>query len=251
MAATPSKDVPIQPTKSDGQPGDSSDYIKDLKGTGTPQDPWQYTNQEGLTYVFDLVSQQWVLKESEAILIAQQQAIYGQPKEKEKEKEKENEETDPIKLAEAELKKKKKEEKKRKKKEKWQAKAKNPNVYVSGVPLDMKEDELGAYFAKCGVLKKDPETAIPKVKIYRAEDGTSKGDAIIGYFREESVDLALNILDGTEIRPGFLIKVVRAEFQPKAEFVKQKKKAPSKKVKRYNQKKGIKLGRRRTLPRYY
>jgi len=144
-----------------------------------------------------------------------------------------------VKKAEAELKRKRRQEKKKKKKEKWQTQAKNPNVFVSGFPLDMTEEELGVYFSKCGVLKKDPETAIPKVKIYRNEDGTSKGEGLVAYFREEAVDLATLILDGSEIRHGFTIKVVKAEFQPKAEFVKQKKKAPSKKVKLYNQAKEL------------
>jgi len=87
-------------------------------------------------------------------------------------------------------------------------------------------------------IKKDPETALPKIKIYKAQDGGTKGDALVSYFREESVEIALKILDGSEIRPGFPIKVVKAEFQPKTEFVKQKK-VPTKKVKRYNQKKEL------------
>ena len=52
------------------------------------------------------------------------------------------------------------------------------------------------------------------IKIYRDEDsGQPKGDARIGYMMEESVDMAIEMLNETEIRPGYSISVEQAEFQ--------------------------------------
>lgn len=45
------------------------------------------------------------------------------------------------------------------------------------------------------------------IKIYRDEDKVPKGDARIGYAMVESVDMAIEMLDGTEFRPGFKISV--------------------------------------------
>lgn len=35
----------------------------------------------------------------------------------------------------------------------------NPNVYVTGLPPDVSEEELGVLFKRAGVLKIDPETS--------------------------------------------------------------------------------------------
>lgn len=42
----------------------------------------------------------------------------------------------------------------------------------------------------------------PKVKMYAKEDGTFSGDALIVYFKEESVALAVAMLDDAELRIG-------------------------------------------------
>ena len=55
-------------------------------------------------------------------------------------------------------------------------------------------------------------TGKPRVKLYTDEEGNLKGDALIVYLREESVNLALNILDESEIRRGVRIKVQEASF---------------------------------------
>lgn len=55
------------------------------------------------------------------------------------------------------------------------------------------------------------------IKMYRDDEGNLKGDARIGYMMEESVDMALEMLNDSEIRPGYKIKVTQAEFQMKGE----------------------------------
>jgi len=91
------------------------------------------------------------------------------------------------------------------------------------------------------LIKKDAETAQPKVKVYRDEEGRGKGDALVHYYRPESVDIALKILDESQIRPGFPIKVQRAVFQPGGGGTekKKKKKKVSSKTKLYDQAKEL------------
>ncbi len=51
--------------------------------------------------------------------------------------------------------------------------------------------------SKCGMLDVDVRAkSRPKVKIYRDEEGRPKGDALATYVKVESVQLALQILDG-------------------------------------------------------
>lgn len=48
----------------------------------------------------------------------------------------------------------------------------------------------------------DIVTGEPKIKLYKDESGTLKGDALITFFKEESVPLAINLLDDAEFRLG-------------------------------------------------
>ena len=49
----------------------------------------------------------------------------------------------------------------------------------------------------------DPRTGQAKIKVYTDESGLGKGDARICYSNIESVQMAIDWLSGTEIRPGF------------------------------------------------
>lgn len=119
------------------------------------------------------------------------------------------------------------------------------SIYVTNLPLDITKEELEQYFSKCGIIMEDLMNGVyvwpffvyeleqykltdfehlfsqtkggPRIKIYM--DPTSskpKGDALITYFKPESVALAINLLDESEIRPKKTISVTKAEFQPKA-----------------------------------
>lgn len=74
-------------------------------------------------------------------------------------------------------------------------------------------------FSKFGLIEEDDE-GHPKVKLYARDDGTFSGDALVVYFKEESVDLAVSLLDDDELRIGdsnTKMHVQRAEFGHKHE----------------------------------
>lgn len=95
---------------------------------------------------------------------------------------------------------------------------KNTHVYVSGLPPTITEAEFIALMSKCGIIMNDPLTDKLRIKLYRDEQGNPKGDGRCCYIKIESVDLALNILDGMHYEPGYVLHVERAKFQPKKDF---------------------------------
>lgn len=104
-----------------------------------------------------------------------------------------------------------------KRKKDAERKSKNTAVYVTGLPPDTEAEELATRFSRCGVLEEDDE-GDPKVKMYAREDGTFNGEALVVYFKEDSVLLALNILDDAELRvgdPNTRMTVKKADFSSK------------------------------------
>lgn len=77
---------------------------------------------------------------------------------------------------------------------------KNTAVYISNLPPDVTEDEIRERFSKCGVISENIDTGKPRIKIYMNERGEPKGDAMVVFFREESVKLAIQLLDDTCLR---------------------------------------------------
>ncbi|KAI5297826.1 hypothetical protein KEM56_004515, partial [Ascosphaera pollenicola] len=80
----------------------------------------------------------------------------------------------------------------------------NTAVYISNLPPDATFEELHATFSKCGVIAEgiDQHAGTPRIKMYEDDMGEFKGDALVIYFRPESVQLAVQMLDDTEFRFG-------------------------------------------------
>lgn len=91
----------------------------------------------------------------------------------------------------------------------------NASVYVMGLPDDANVTQVAEHFSKCGILLPDPRTGRPRVKLYTDEQGKCKGDALISYAFEASVENALVLLDGAPFRPGITLRVQRASFDHK------------------------------------
>jgi HIV Tat-specific factor 1 len=136
-----------------------------------------YTDKDGVEYEWDVEKKAYfpVLDQT---LLEQQQSVYKT-------------ETKPS----------------EKKKRKEPLPRKNTSVFVSNLPPSATSEDINSYFNKCGILMTDFLTHLPKIKMYYNEDKTFKGEALISYYKEESVDLAVTILDETEYSPGYVIKV--------------------------------------------
>jgi len=88
---------------------------------------------------------------------------------------------------------------------------------VTGLPPDTEQEEISERFSKCGVIEEDEEGE-PKVKLYAKEDGSFSGDALVVFFKEDSVTLAINLLDEAELRlgqPHTVMRVSKADFAHK------------------------------------
>ena len=101
---------------------------------------------------------------------------------------------------------------------------KNTAVYVSHLPTDVTVGEVHEVFSRCGVIAEEIDRGQPRIKLYTDEAGHFKGDALIVYFRAESVDLAVQMLDDTDFRlgrpaaaPTGKMKVAAADFSYKAQ----------------------------------
>ena len=74
-------------------------------------------------------------------------------------------------------------------------------VFVTNLPPDTNASTLSSVFSKAGVLLIGDDGE-PRVKMYYDDDGRFKGEALIIYFKEGSVDLAITLLDDTELELG-------------------------------------------------
>lgn len=98
----------------------------------------------------------------------------------------------------------------------------NTSIFVSGLPLDCTKDEIAMVFSRYGVLNED-DAGEPRVKMYADEKtGAFKGQALITYFKPESVDLAIQLLDESALRAAEgrrdpIMRVQKAEFGSKTE----------------------------------
>ncbi|KAL9109365.1 MAG: hypothetical protein Q9227_005995 [Pyrenula ochraceoflavens] len=78
----------------------------------------------------------------------------------------------------------------------------NTAIYITSIPLDADSEEIHYVFSKCGVIAEEIDSAKPRIKMYEDSSGEFKGEALVVYFRPESVDLAIQMLDDSDFRLG-------------------------------------------------
>ncbi|KAI0095797.1 hypothetical protein GGR51DRAFT_544596 [Nemania sp. FL0031] len=77
----------------------------------------------------------------------------------------------------------------------------NTAVYVTGLPLDATVDEVHDVFSrKCGVVAEEIDSGRPRIKLYTDEQGNLQGDALVVFFKPQSVEMAIMLLDDTDFR---------------------------------------------------
>ncbi|TPX14265.1 uncharacterized protein E0L32_000659 [Thyridium curvatum] len=77
----------------------------------------------------------------------------------------------------------------------------NTAIYVTGLPADATVDEVAELFSrKCGVIAEEIDSGRPRVKLYTDAEGNFKGDALIVFFKPQSVEMAIMLLDDTDFR---------------------------------------------------
>lgn len=92
-------------------------------------------------------------------------------------------------------------------------------MYVTSLPDDTTAEEVQTVFSRCGVIAEEIDSGRPRIKLYTDDQGNFKGDALIVFFRAESVDLAIQLLDDTEFRlgQGPKMRVAAADFSYKSQ----------------------------------
>lgn len=107
-------------------------------------------------------------------------------------------------------------------KKKWYKPKKNSSVYITNLPKDVTKEEILEFFKKAGSIRLDFTTGEEKIKIYEDAEGKRKGDGLVTYEQIESVEIALEQLDGKHIRVGCPVKVEKAVFKQKGEYRERK-----------------------------
>lgn len=77
----------------------------------------------------------------------------------------------------------------------------NTAVFVSHLPESTTVSQLFETFSKAGLILEDA-AGEPKIKLYRDQSGKFKGEALIVYLQEASVELACRLFDETELLLG-------------------------------------------------
>lgn len=108
----------------------------------------------------------------------------------------------------------------------------NTAVYATSIPLDANEDEVKQVFSKYGMIAEEIDSGRPRIKLYEDTQGQFKGDALVVYFRPESVNLAVQMLDDSDFRPGergpdgrMRVHVADYSYKKQADVPEEKKKS--------------------------
>lgn len=104
----------------------------------------------------------------------------------------------------------------------------NTAVFVTSIPLDADFEEIQDVFSKCGVIAEEIDSGRPRIKMYTDEEGGFKGEALVVYFRPESVNLAVQMLDDSNFRLGVPGPLGPMRVQPADFSFKSQQEAPTK-----------------------
>ncbi len=93
---------------------------------------------------------------------------------------------------------------------------------MTNLPVNATIEEVHDVFSRCGVIAEEIDRGKPRIKLYTDDAGNFKGDALILYFRAESVELAIQMLDDADFRlgeraSGGKMKVAAADFSYKTQ----------------------------------
>jgi HIV Tat-specific factor 1 len=94
----------------------------------------------------------------------------------------------------------------------------NRAIYVSNLPRDTNETEIEDEFKKYGIIDQGAD-GNKRIKMYKDDDGHFNGEALIVYFKKDSVDLAIRMMDEYYLRiedqSQGVIRVKEADFSYK------------------------------------
>ncbi|KAH8425957.1 U2 snRNP complex subunit CUS2 [Aspergillus melleus] len=192
MMATQSPDAVSNPATSISFPQDPSEFDSDPRVSFSKLDnKFILETDEGNEFEYDTVLKRWIPTVDDDLLRQQQEAYKVQGVDenetvtaqqlKQKRKQQANDEGNGQKPKKQRV---------------------NTAVFVTSIPLDAGFEEIRDTFSKCGVIAEEIDSGRPRIKMYNDDDGKFKGEALIVYFRPESVNLAIQMLDDSNFRIG-------------------------------------------------
>ncbi|KAF2856313.1 hypothetical protein T440DRAFT_485424 [Plenodomus tracheiphilus IPT5] len=91
----------------------------------------------------------------------------------------------------------------------------NRAIYVTNLPRDTTEEELEQTFKKYGIIDQGAD-GHPRIKMYSDDEGNFNGEALIVYFKKDSIPLAIRMMDDyyfrLEDQTAGTIRVKEADF---------------------------------------
>ncbi|PWY83083.1 hypothetical protein BO94DRAFT_519621 [Aspergillus sclerotioniger CBS 115572] len=212
MASPTPNDGASNPPQLGSFPQDPAEFDSDPRISFSKLDnKFILETEDGQEYVYDTVLKRWIPTVDEDLLQQQQEAYRVQGVDE-----------DEM-ITAAQLKKKRKQgtadEGNGQKPKKQRV---NTAIFVTSIPLDAEFDEIRDVFSKCGVIAEEIDSGRPRIKMYTDDNGKFKGEALVVYFRPESVNLAIQMLDDSDFRLGVTgpqgpMRVQHADFSFKSQ----------------------------------